>query len=134
MTQISIPDDLYHDLKRAAVTANRPVARLVEEYLRDALDAPWAKLTSGEQDELAAMNHLSDDGLVAIARSVLAAPMQTRIAELLEINNRGSLSATEHSEMEALLERGDRLMLRKAQALALLQRRGIRLNLREADN
>jgi len=42
----------------------------------------------------------------------------------LEKNSRGVITDEEHAELEALVDRGDRLMLRKAEAAAILKARG----------
>ena len=42
----------------------------------------------------------------------------------MEKNSLGKLSTAEHHELTLLVERGDQLMLRKAEALRLLHERG----------
>jgi hypothetical protein len=42
----------------------------------------------------------------------------------MDKNARGVMTDEEHGELEKLVARGDRLMLRKAQAAALLRKRG----------
>jgi hypothetical protein len=42
----------------------------------------------------------------------------------MDKNSRGVMTDEEHGELEKLVERGDRLMLRKAEAAAMLRKRG----------
>lgn len=46
-----------------------------------------------------------------------------RMAQLMEWNDRGKLSPAEQTELSTLVERGDQLMLRKAEAIRLLRQR-----------
>lgn len=45
------------------------------------------------------------------------------MAQLMEWNDRGKLSPAEQTELSTLVERGDQLMLRKAEAIRLLCQR-----------
>lgn len=134
VTQINIPDDLYTDLERIARLADRPVTHLVEDFLRDALaDELVSELSAEEQNDLAGLRHLSDEALEDVARARLATPLQERASKLLAKGNQGNLTASEYSELEALIKRSDRLMLRKAEALALLNRRDIRISFDDSE-
>ena len=46
---------------------------------------------------------------------------------LMDGNTMGTLSTSEHKELEQLVEQGQRLMLRKAQAAALLTEKGYKV-------
>ncbi len=49
---------------------------------------------------------------------------QSRMQLLMEKNNFGTIADDEFEELEGLVERGNRLMLRKAEAAAILMERG----------
>ncbi len=122
--QITIPDELTDQLQHLAGMRRQPVEQLVLERLRQLLDEPLSQLPATEQAELEALHYLSDDALRSIAAEQMSATLQQRMSTLLERNNQGTLTATEHDELAALAERGDQLMLRKAEAAVLLQQRG----------
>lgn len=75
------------------------------------------------QAELDALHQLSDDVLWTIAREQMPPDIQARAYELMTKNNRGTISAEETVELDALVERADRLRRRKAEAAAILRDR-----------
>jgi hypothetical protein len=81
-------------------------------------------LSPDEEVELAALRHLSDDALWTIARERLPADVEARLQTLLEA---GTLDHDQKVELDALIERGDRLMVRRAEAAAVLTRRGFHI-------
>ncbi len=125
--QITLPDDLSVRLHQLATQHRQPFEQFVTDHLRLALDDQLAQLPSAEQAELQALRHLSDDALRTIAAEQLAVAAQGRLAQLLEDNRRGKLSSIEQNELAMLIERGDQLMLRKAEAVKLLHQRGYTL-------
>ena len=74
------------------------------------------------------MRNLSDDALWTIARERLPEDVQARMQTLMENNSAGTISSKEHRELEILVERGQRLMLRKSEAAALLKSSGHKVN------
>jgi hypothetical protein len=50
--------------------------------------------------------------------------LQERAHELMDKNSLGTINDDEFAELEQVVERGDRLMLRKAEAAVLLKKRG----------
>jgi hypothetical protein len=100
----------------------------VESVLLERLEAafadPLAALPAEELHELHAMKYLSDDALWAIARSQLPQDKQDRMQRLMDLNTRGKIGGRERRELTRLVEDGQRHMLRKAQAAALLSERG----------
>jgi len=63
--------------------------------------------------------------------STMQIVLETRIAELLNRNRRGTISTVEYTELEGLIERGDKLTLRKSQAMKYLTERGQTITLDE---
>ena len=122
--QVSIPDDIYNQFRNVASWADRPVEAVIVERLRASLDNPFTQLPISEQLELEALRHLSDDTLQTIAREQMSAAQQERMAQLMQRNSLGTLQSCERTELKELVERGDRLTLRKSEALILLQQRG----------
>ncbi|MCU0466055.1 MAG: hypothetical protein MUF38_15985 [Anaerolineae bacterium] len=118
---LTVPEKLY----RRAEELARLTARQVDEVLIDQLqELMLPPLPGDEQAELDAMRALSDDALWAIARERMGDDLQDQLQHLMARNDRGLLSPVERGELEKLVERGNRLMLRKAEAAALLRERG----------
>ena len=90
----------------------------------NALNPPLPELSLNQQAELDALHHLSDDTLWTIVREQLPDDVQQQARDLMTKNNRGELSEDETHQLEAYMERADRLMLRKAETASILQSRG----------
>jgi hypothetical protein len=117
--KLSIPDSLYERAKSIAENQSRPV----EEILLAQLEY-LALLPEDEQAELNALRSLSDDTLWTIAAEQLPESVKARMESLMDANSRGTISETDYAELEAFVERGNRLMVRKAEASGILMERG----------
>lgn len=126
---ISIPDELYEKARKVAEQTSRQVDEVIRTRLEDALDAPSFDLPEDEREELKAMAYLSDDTLWTIAREQMPKVVQDRMAVLMTNNNFGTITDEEYTELAALVERGNRLTLRKAQAMQYLMDRGYTVTL-----
>ena len=120
---LTIPDDISARVRRIAESTEQPVEQVLLNYLKNIAE-PLPTLAPAEQAELDALRHLSDDALWTIAREQMAQTLQDRAHMLLDKNSLGTITDDEVEELEQLVERGDRLMLRKAEAAALLKNRG----------
>jgi hypothetical protein len=58
---------------------------------------------------------LSDDTLWTIAHEQMQKTLQERMSVLMTRNTRGTITDAENAELTELVERGNRLTLRKAQ-------------------
>lgn len=121
--QIQIPEKLSSRLRQLAARRREPVEKIVEDRLFTALDDELDKLPTDEQAELRALHHLSDDALRAIAAEQMSSENQALMAKLMDGQSKGTLSNAEQTTLTALVERGERLMLRKAEAAAILVNR-----------
>jgi hypothetical protein len=92
--------------------------------LEGALAEPSIKIPPDERAELLAMKYLTDDTLWTIAREQMQASLQERTSLLLNKNQAGTITELESNELSELVERGDKLMLRKSQAMRYLAERG----------
>lgn len=122
--QIIIPENLSTRLRQLAARRQQPIETIIEDRLFTALDDELDNLPTGEQAELRALHHLSDDALRAIAAEQMTSVNQALMGQLMDENSKGKLSKIEHESLVALVERGDQLMLRKAEAAAILVQRG----------
>ena len=121
--QIQIPENISTRLRKLAARRQQPVEEIVSDRLFTALDEELDSLPSAEQAELRALHHLSDDALRAIAAEQMSSSNQLLMARLMERNDRGEITEEERKVLEELVERGDQLMLRKAEAAAIIVNR-----------
>jgi hypothetical protein len=73
---------------------------------------------------LDALRHLSDDALWTIVREQVPEEVQARAHTLMDKNSIGTITDIEAAELEKLVQRADRVMLRKAEAATILKERG----------
>lgn len=126
---ISIPNTLYEKAERLAQQTSQSVDDVICARLAGALDQPMLDLPSDERAELQAMSYLSDDALWTIAREQMQPEFQEFMSQLMDKNSTGTLSEEEFQNLSELVERGQRLTLRKSQAMKLLLNRGYSVNL-----
>jgi hypothetical protein len=124
---LSVPAHIYEQAQRVAVENGQAIETVLLNQLEEAFADPFAKLPPDEQAELHAMTYLSTDALWTIAREQMPTERQTRMQGLMLRNSDGSIAEAEYRELEQLVEQGQKLMLRKAQASALLTRRGYKV-------
>ena len=120
---LKVPEDISVRARQIAETVAQPVEQLLLDHLKT-LAAPLPVLPPDTQAELNALQHLSDDALWTIARGQLLEDVQARAHVLMDRNSRGVMTDEEHGELEQLVERGDHLVLRKAEAAVMLRKRG----------
>jgi len=121
---LSLPDDIAESVRDIASRTNQSIEQVVLSYLQQ-LKTPAPPLEPDVQQELSALQNLSDDTLWTIARDQLPDNVQLRATDLMK---KQTLSKTEQAELDALVERADRLMLRKAEASHILRQRGHQFN------
>ena len=121
---ISIPEALYDKARRLAEAQSENIDDLIRIRLENALDNPRMALVQDERDELKALAFLSDDALWTIAREQMPESKQLLMQSLMDKNNAGTITDEEHQQLGHLVEQGQRLTLRKAEAMKLLLGRG----------
>ena len=126
---IAIPHLLYEKAQRLAQQTSQSVDEIICTRLEGALDQPMLDLPSDERAELQAMSYLSTDALWTIAREQMPPDVQQAMSQLMEKNSQGTITEDEFRDLSALVERGQRLTLRKAQAMKLLLDRGYAVSL-----
>ncbi|MEO8391931.1 MAG: hypothetical protein ABI700_02970 [Chloroflexota bacterium] len=120
---LTLPDDVAARAKRIAEKTSQPIEQVLLDHLRT-LSALLPELPPDEQAELGALHQLSDDALWTIAREQMPEEVQQRAHDLMERNAPDLISDDEAVELETLVARADRLLLRKAEAASLLRKRG----------
>src|SRR4029434_9110331 len=126
---IAIPHLLYEKAQRLAQQASQSVDEIICTRLEGALDQPMFDLPNGERTELQAMSYLSTDALWTIAREQMPPGLQHAMSQLMEKNSQGTITEDELRDLSALVERGQRLTLRKAQAMKLFVDSGYAISL-----
>ncbi len=124
---LTISESVYARVQQMAEDTAQSVERILANRLEQVFD-DLAELPPDEQAELAALNSLSDDTLWTIAAERFPQLQQERLSLLLALNKRSVLSNIEDAELDDLLERGDRLTLRKAEAATILTARGYQVD------
>jgi hypothetical protein len=119
---LAVPDDVLSAARLLAEATSQSVEEVLIHRLKTALPVPV--LPPDEEAELEALNHLSDDALWTMTGEQLPHEPQARMSALMERNSRGTITPDEYAELEKLVERGQRLMLRKAEAASILRQRG----------
>jgi hypothetical protein len=120
---LTVPEDISSRARQIAESKAQPVEQVLLDHLQT-LSSPLPTLPPEEQAELDALHHLSDDALWTIARDQMSEDAQLRAHELMDKNSRGTITSEERTELDQLVQRADRLMLRKAEAAAILKARG----------
>jgi hypothetical protein len=126
---ISIPEKLYDKARRVAEQTARPVDEVIRARLEQSLDEMPLDLPDDERAELRALVYLSDDALWTMAREQMASAKQERMQVLMDKNTFGTITDEEYDELTQLVELGQRLTLRKAEAMKLLLDRGYTVTL-----
>ena len=125
---VQLPEDLYAQLVAHAMRAGQSVDELAAQTLAERIPpASDAELPPALQAEIGAMSHLSADALWAIAGSIVNADKLALYDLLIDRQNTGSLTPDGKQLLSQVREEADALMLRKAQAYALLRQRGYML-------
>ncbi|MDQ7028209.1 MAG: hypothetical protein Q9P01_13900 [Anaerolineae bacterium] len=121
---ITISESLYNKARRIADASSETVDEIIRIHLENALDNPRLALPADERSELEALHFLSDDALWTITREQMVAPKQAQMQTLMDKNTQGTISPDEYTVLSELVEQGQRLMLRKSEAMKLLLQRG----------
>lgn len=130
---IAIPEHLYERAQQIAETTAQTVEVVISSRLEESLGAASLDIPDDEQAELRALGYLSNDALWTIAREQMSQEKQSRLTDLLERNSLHELPEAEQDELAQLVELGDRLTLRKAEAMRLLMQRGHQITLESLD-
>ncbi len=126
---LPVPADVYDRASHIAAVTSQSIEAVLLQQLQNAFADSLPELTPDEQRELEALTQLSDEALWTIAREQMTEDRQTRMQTLMNTNAQGRLDKVQRSELEALVEQGQRLSVRKAKAAALLTERGYTITL-----
>ncbi len=120
---IELPEPIFQRLQHIAEVTHRSV----EDVLATTVDAALPQLPDIPADvanDLAAMAVYSDTALWSAAETKLSPEQQRRLSQLSEDGETRLLSDAEAEELGRLIDTYDRVVLRRAKALAILAQRG----------
>lgn len=117
---ITIPEMLYTKAQYIAENSSQSVEDVIYNLLKESLDNPRLSLPQDEQDELQALTQLSGAALWTIAREQMPSSQNERLQALMTKNTSGTLTDSEQQELSTLVADGQRLTLRKAEAMKIL--------------
>ena len=121
---LTVPEDVYLELEAQAHAGSRSIDEVVVNSLRRQVVPVEPDLPVELQDELRALEHLSDDALWQIAGASMNPDKVALWDLLLERKQDGQLTLEGQELLTRRREDGDALTLRKAHAYLLLKRRG----------
>jgi hypothetical protein len=128
---ITISEALYDKARRLAEVQSENIDDLIRMRLENALDDSRMALPHDERAELEALHFLSDDALWTIAREQMPETKQSMMKPLMDKNTSGTLTDKEQVQLSNLVEQGQRLTLRKAEAMKLLVERGYTITMND---
>jgi hypothetical protein len=121
---LQIPGPLFQRLANTAQATHRPIEEVVLHSLKVGSSPTWDNVPEEFQPDLVILDRLEDEALWKIAHARKTNAEMTRYETLLEQSQEHTLSATERAELTDLRVEGDRFMLCKTQAAAILRWRG----------
>ena len=121
---LHLPEALYRRLANTARATQQSLEAVLLRAVSMGSPPAWEDVPAEYQAELAQLDRLSDDDLWQIVRSQTSAVQIARYDELLALNQSDQLTADDRLELQDLRSAGERLMLQKAHAAALLRWRG----------
>ena len=122
---VTISENLFTKAQSLAESSSQSVDEIIHKLLTESLDQPRLALPQDEQTELNALAYLTDATLFTIVRGEqMPESLQAQMQTLMDKNNQSTLTDSEQQTLTQLVEDGQRLMLRKAEAMKLLINRG----------
>lgn len=123
---IQLPDDLYERVQEAAEAVDRPFEAVLLDSINTLFNQPAP--TTDIQDLLRQLRDYSNPQLWAVVYRRLPWTQALRLRELSLKNKQDTLTETEQGELNSLVDRVDRDMLLRSEALLLLQQRGVNVS------
>jgi hypothetical protein len=124
---IELPESIFHRFAQMAEATHQSLEDLIAQSVVNNLPPSTANAPLELRAELAEMQTLSVDELLAIAQTQANAIQHEDHLQLLEKNQTEDLSPEDRRDLTSLRQTADRLMLRKAYAWAILRWKGYRI-------
>ena len=117
---ITLPDDVYQKAEHFARLANRDLASVLVDTIQFSIPP-----ISLEATNLEPVSALSDQQVLALTELQMESEEDIRLSELLDKQQAGIITESEHSELQALMQIYQEGLLRKATALSEAVKRGL---------
>lgn len=120
---LNLPETVYEQIRQAAEKVRRPIDDVLVEAVvavAPVMDTAPGKMRSA----LAQMAYLNDAALWQAARATMTVGQREHLEALHHQQQRGTLTAEEQAEEQALLTLYRETLLVRAQAAVLLKQRG----------
>jgi hypothetical protein len=117
---ITLPDDIYQRAERFARLANRDVASVLADTIQLSIPS-----VTPESANLEPISSLSDEAVLALTELHMEPNQDTRLSELLDQQQAGTLTEAERPELQTLMRIYQEGLLRKATALSEAVKRGL---------
>jgi hypothetical protein len=124
---IELPESIFHRFAQMAEATQQPLEDLIAQSVVNNLPPSAENAPLEMRAELAEMQTLSVDELLAIAQTQADEIQHENHVQLLEKNQAGGLLPEEQRDLTDMRQIADRLMLRKAYAWAILRWKGHRI-------
>lgn len=117
---ITLPDDVYQKAEHFARLANRDLASVLVDTIQFSIPP-----ISLEATTLEPVSALSDQQVLALTELQMESEEDIRLSELLDKQQAGIVTESEHSELQTLMQIYQEGLLRKATALSEAVKRGL---------
>jgi hypothetical protein len=124
---IELPQSIFYRFAQMAEATQQPLEDLIAQSVVNNLPPSAENVPLEMRAELAEMQTLSVEELLAIAQTHANVNQYENHVQLLEKNQTEGLSAEDQRALTNLRQTADRLMLRKAYAWAILRWKGHRI-------
>ncbi len=125
---LELPENIYLRLQQAAHATKQSLNNIILRAVEMGSPPDRNDVPAEYQADLAALDHLDDNALWRIARSVQQETDFVQYDDLLDKNKRGMISDEERRRLAELRKEADCFMIRKAHAAALLRWRGHKMS------
>ncbi|MBC5796516.1 hypothetical protein H5968_15510 [Sphaerospermopsis sp. LEGE 00249] len=117
---ITLPDEIYQKAEHFARLANRDLASVLVDTIQFSIPP-----ISQEAANLEPVSKLSDQQVLELTELQMKPEEDSRLTELLDRQQAGILTESEHPELQALMQIYQEGLLRKATALSEAVKRGL---------
>jgi predicted transcriptional regulator len=117
---ITLPDEVYKRAEHFARLANRDIASIIADTIQFGI--PSISLIAAAFEPISA---LSNEQVMALTELQMESEQDARLSELLDRQQAGIMTEVEYSELQALMQIYQELLLRKATALSEAVKRGL---------
>ncbi len=123
---VELSESLYRSARQVAQATQKPLEIVLRDSIANALP-PLDDVSPNEATELATLANLDDATLWQESRATMPLTEQAEMHDLLDRQGAGTLTHTEPTRLQDLMDVYGRLMVRKAHIYLLLARRGYRV-------